>query len=191
MRLSRRDTAHIWEVSLQHSGLGAELQHGGLCHLVAMRPGGALRCQLCGPLSTGHVRVQISFQEFKNRLLEKGQVAKIQITNRATAKVYVHADGASRLLREQDLGQQQAPGRVRRGISMTSGSPLCRRRRRERAEAAAARDGPQQQPHARPRRVQASHTVLWCRVFAPTAWHGAYVLAWALRPSTALGSDCG
>uniref|UniRef100_A0A7S0WQ77 AAA+ ATPase domain-containing protein n=1 Tax=Pyramimonas obovata TaxID=1411642 RepID=A0A7S0WQ77_9CHLO len=38
---------------------------------------------------------EISFQEFKNKLLEKGMVEKIEVLNKTIAKVYVRPNGAS------------------------------------------------------------------------------------------------
>lgn len=52
---------------------------------------------------------QISFQEFKNKLLEKGMVAKIQVTNRSTAKVFVYADGIARPLVKENAATVSAP----------------------------------------------------------------------------------
>ncbi|CAI5534593.1 unnamed protein product [Closterium sp. Naga37s-1] len=60
--------------------------------------------------------VEISFQEFKNELLEKGLVAKVEIVNRTKAKVYVYTN------RRPAAASAAAAGAAARGKGSAAGA---------------------------------------------------------------------
>lgn len=46
---------------------------------------------------------QISFQEFKNKLLEPGLVDRIEVTNKSLAKVYVYKGNYRQFCAEENI----------------------------------------------------------------------------------------
>eukprot|EP00271_Cylindrocystis_brebissonii_P005137 TRINITY_DN17081_c0_g1_i1.p1 TRINITY_DN17081_c0_g1~~TRINITY_DN17081_c0_g1_i1.p1 ORF type:complete len:918 (-),score=218.58 TRINITY_DN17081_c0_g1_i1:2080-4833(-) len=80
---------------------------------------GALGLLMLGTLSMGRNEAkEISFQEFKNKLLEKGVVDRIEVLNKTTAKVYVRlkTPGTSPV-QQDELGEAD----IDSGNSSTSG----------------------------------------------------------------------
>ncbi|KAJ0791767.1 putative peptidase M41, FtsH extracellular [Helianthus annuus] len=75
-------------------------------------------CEFSSPLNdiVGYV-FQISFQEFKNKLLEPGLVDHIVVSNKSVAKVYVKASNANTIQTGDDVIQGPDNGNRSRGQS--------------------------------------------------------------------------
>jgi len=83
---------------------------------------GAVAVAILTSLSIGRSDAQqISFQEFKNKLLEPGVVERIEITNKSVAKVYVYtgqalqARGGERVISDEGMDGMQPAARPQAG----------------------------------------------------------------------------